>query len=69
MRLFNLHIVTDKKLQAIVDLTWQKAEAATVEICALHLENIRNNSVSETARRVLEVSAQSLRKLTNIKNG
>lgn len=69
MRLLNLHILTHGQLKDFTAATWQKAEAATVEICARHIEDVRDKSKSETARKIMESLASSLRKLTNIKNG
>lgn len=66
MRLFRLHIITERERLELIASTAQKAEAITVEACARHLEAVRDQTPSELARRVLDLSASSLRKLKNV---
>ena len=66
MRFLNLNILTDSQLLAMQLHTWNRAENATIERCAQHLEEVKPKVNSEPAKRILELAAHSLRKLENV---
>lgn len=63
MQLLRFHILSDKQREDMVRTTWNRAEAATIETCARHLDEIRDRSTSDSVREILMVSAASIRKL------